>query len=379
MVNLRSGVKIYDNAWFLHHGLEPEEAADFLSTLGVTYVITQSRYLPMSDSAVKSAVELEQGSRYAKLDDFAFREALKARNIAYFACLNICFDPALTTAHPQLLPIDQFGHQASMQDWYIGMPPYHQLNLQHKIGLLTKAIPALAPDGVHLGFIRWPGFWETWLPETDPQMMPDYCYGQESLELFTQNSGIELPTSNPVEAAAFIAEYCPQAWRDWKCALTCQAISTIREAISALQPDIPIAINTVPFFADDFAGAVSCIFGQDITKLKDVVDIFEVMAYHQILKRDTHWPASITNDIKQRSQGKKAICTIQAKAIYLDGMHAGKGRQREITSQDFAQMLHALEKSETDGVCVFTFSDLLDLRETKDGHYRLDALRAFRR
>jgi len=55
MVHLQCGVKIYDNAWLLHRGLEPEAAADFLSDLGVTYVVTQSSYLPMVDSAVKSA------------------------------------------------------------------------------------------------------------------------------------------------------------------------------------------------------------------------------------------------------------------------------------------------------------------------------------
>jgi len=54
-------------------------------------------------------------------------------------------------------------------------------------------------------------------------------------------------------------------------------------------------------------------------------------------------------------------------------------RLRVLTAAAFVQMLNALEKSEADGVCVFTLSDLLDLRDTKDGQYRLDVLRAFRR
>ena len=155
-MNLRLGIKIYDNDWFLRHHLSPEAAADILAQMGVTFVIAQSRFLPMQDSAVESNVRASQASDYAALDDVAFRHALAARGIGYFACLNICFDPAFTAAHPELLPIDQFGKPEQMQDWYIGLPPDRVENLQHKIAMLENAVSALSPDGVHLGFIRWP-------------------------------------------------------------------------------------------------------------------------------------------------------------------------------------------------------------------------------
>ena len=56
MTDLSVGVKIYDNDLFLKYGMEAEAAADLLRSMGVTYVITQSRFLPMQDSAVESAV-----------------------------------------------------------------------------------------------------------------------------------------------------------------------------------------------------------------------------------------------------------------------------------------------------------------------------------
>jgi len=377
MIDLRCGVKIYDNDWFLRHNFEPEQAADWLAQMGVTYVITQSRYLPMSDSAVKSVVDAGERSQYAALDDLAFRHALKARGIAYFACLNICFDPAFSQLHDDMLPIDQFGRTATQQDWYLGIPPDRCENLYHKTQLLRQAVEILVPDGVHLGFVRWPGFWETWLPGTKAAQMPDYCYGNGTLERFMKETGVAVPLSRPVEAAQLIRERFAASWRDWKCAITGRAIATIRAAILEWQPETLIAINTLPFFADDFDNAVTCIFGQDIAKLAEVVDIFEVMAYHQIMKRDVFWPAAITNDIKRRSQSK-AICTIQAKALYLDGIHAGQGRESMIRAVDFARMLESLATSMADGVCVFTFSDLLNLRQTSEGQDMLAALRHFR-
>ncbi|MGO4835752.1 hypothetical protein AB4144_26275, partial [Rhizobiaceae sp. 2RAB30] len=109
MIDLRAGVKIYDGDWMARNRLDPEQAADLLSSMGITYVITQSRFLPMQDSAVDSAVRLECASGDPEQDDIALREALRERGIGYLGCLNICFDPVFSQLHPELLPIDQHG------------------------------------------------------------------------------------------------------------------------------------------------------------------------------------------------------------------------------------------------------------------------------
>jgi hypothetical protein len=315
MLNLAVGMKIYDNAWFLQYCLEPEAAADLLKSMDVTFVIAQSRFLPMQDSAVESAIRDEDAARYAALDDIAFRRALADREIGYFGCLNICFDPAMAAAHPDELPIDQFGRREKMEDWYIGLPPDRSFNLDHKISLLRHAVRELSPDGIHLGFVRWPGFWETWLPDTDRRAMPDYCYAPGTLRRFSEATGIDVPSDDGPKAAGYIAERCKSEWRDWKCGLTVNAIGEIRSAVQAIKPDLRIAINTLPFFRDDFDDAVTEVFGQDVSRLNEVVDVFEVMAYHQILRCDALWPAAIASDIKSpkrqfrylHSSGKGAL------------------------------------------------------------------------
>lgn len=377
-INLRSGVKIYDNDWFIRHGLAPEEAADLLARWNVTYVIAQSRLLPMQDSAVSSAVTPAQQARYAALDDLAFRQALAERGIAYFAVLNIGFDPDFARRHPALLPIDQFGRRAVLDDWYIGLPPIRAANTAHKIGLLTRAVAELAPDGVHLGFVRWPGFWETWLPGDDPAAKAHYCFAPETIAAFTAETGIALPGDDPAAAAAQAEGPHRAAWTAWKCRQTVAQIGAIRAAIEAVRPGLPIAINTLPFFRDEFDGAVETVFGQDIAALRAVVDIFEVMAYHQILRRPADWPGRIAADILGRSAGRAAICTIQGRALYLEGQHAGRGRAGEITAAEFGACLDGIAASPAQGVCVFTFTDLLDLRGTAQGEAMLAHLGAFR-
>lgn len=334
MLNLRLGMKIYDNEWFLRYRLSPDAVADILLDMGATFVITPSRFLPMQDSAVKSDVGDSQASDYAGLDDVAFRRALAARNIGYLACLNICFDPVLSATHPELLPIDQCGEPAQMQDWYIGIPPDRVKNLLHKIAMLETAIPALSPDGVHLGFVRWPGFWETWLPDVERGSMPEYCYGPVTLRRFCEETGADVPLDDAPRAAKLIAQRYRREWRDWKSGVTVDAISLIRAAVRKHRPHVPIAINTLPFFQTDFDNAVEEVFGQNISRLSEVVDVFEVMSYHQILRRGAEWPAAIGTDIKRRCNGK-VICTLQAKALYLHGMHSSRGRSPQVSADEF--------------------------------------------
>ena len=160
--------------------------------------------------------------------------------------------------------------------------------------------------------------------------------------------------------------------------MTNRAVARIRAAAAAIKPDIKIAINTLPFFLEDFDGAVEEVFGQSVTSLAAVSDVFEVMTYHQILRRDADWPGSIGADIKRRSGGATTVCTIQGSALYLDSMHAGRGRSETITTDEFIRAVDGVEVSSVDGICVFTFTDFLNMRDTADGRRRIDRLRAFR-
>lgn len=376
-LDLRRGVKIYDNDWFLRHRLSAEQTADLLHEWGMTYVIAQSKYLPMSNNAVASTVTAADRAAYEALDDVAFRKLLKERGIAYFACLNIGFDTAFSSAHPELLGTDQWGKPGLQQDWYVGMPPDRRANLEQKIDLLRRGVEVLQPDAVHLGFIRWPGFWETWLPGDRRADKPEYCFSVGTVSRFNRDTGSDVPVGGPVRSAERIFTSHRAAWTEWKCRQVVAAIAEIRAALALVKDGLQYSINTLPFFRSDFDNAVEEVFGQNVEMLASVVDVFEVMAYHQILARPTDWPAAVATDIVERS-GRRAICTLQGQALYLDGMHKGRGRQAEISAGDFASALEALETAPVEGVCIFTFTDLLDLRDGAKGKAMLSALKRYR-
>lgn len=378
MTTPRVGMKIYDNVWYLRHKLEPEQAADILAGMGINYVLTQSKLLPMQDTAIESEVSAAERARFATLDDRKFREALKARGILYYSSILFGFDPKFLARHPYLTPIDQHGKPAEKIDWYIGMPSERRVNAAHKIGLLEPVVRHLQPDGVHLGFIRWPGFWEIWLDDVKRSEMPDYCYGRDTLLRFRAETGIDVPVDNAPAAAKLIAEKHKARWRDWKCDITVETVREVRTALTAIKPDIQIAINTLPFFLSDFDNVVEEVFGQSPTRLAAVSDLFEVMGYHQIMRKPASWPGAVAGDIRTRS-GKTTVCTIQGSALYLDGMHANRGRATTLDTDEFIRTVDGVEASAADGLCVFTFTDFLDMRETADGRRRIDRLKAFRR
>ncbi|MBO0903844.1 hypothetical protein [Jiella sonneratiae] len=376
--DLRSGVKLYDNNWFLRHGLCEEALADRLAGLGVTYVLSQSRWLPMEDSAVQSRVDPAVAARYARLDDRRLRDLLRQRGIAYVGVLNICFDPVYAAANPQDATLDQWGRTHEMTDWYHGVAPDREANLAAKAAMLRDAVAALDPDGIHLGFVRWPGLWETWLPGDRRADKPEYGYDARTLRRFSAETGIALASDDPAAAARQIGREHRAAWTDFRVRTVATMIGDLRRAVHAVRPGTPISINTLPFFRSDFDDAVAEVFGQDVAALAPVVDVFEVMAYHQILARDAAWPEAVARDVRARS-GKKAVSTVQAAPLYLQGMHAGRGRAETIDAAEFSAVLDALEESPVDGVCLFTFTQLLDRAETADGMAMLERLGRFRR
>ena len=105
------------------------------------------------------------------------------------------------------------------------------------------------------------------------------------------------------------------------------------------------------------------------------VDVFEVMTYHQILKRPTSWLPWIGEEMKARS-GRKTVCTLQARPLYLEGIYADAGRSPTLDAEEFAEAVDALADSKVDGVVVFVWSDLLEETLRQNDTRRVDAIRA---
>jgi hypothetical protein len=368
------GMKIYDNDWYLRFGLSYDDAAKLLRDWGVTFVIAQCRLMPMPDSAVKSEVPPDLAERYASYDDRKFRDALGDAGILYVPSCIMFFDPAALVADPSLAATDSGGKLMERIDWYVGIPPTRRTYVAAKLRAIETAVRVLEPDALHLGFMRWPGFWEMWMPQDHREDFPEYSYDRETLERFQAETGISLPSWDPKTAASFISEQANQVWIDWKCRVVVDVIREVKETAQRFRPDIRVVLNTVPFGRSDFDNAVEKAFGQRFESLAGVVDVFEVMAYHQILKRLPEWIPSIGEEVKMRTS-RTTVCTLQAVPLYLEGMHAKEKRSQTLDANEFAHATELVTKSNVDGIVFFTWTDFLRQILDQADRSRVDIIR----
>ena len=357
----RVGMKIYTMDWHLKFGMNYGEAAQRLREQGVSFVLTQTAILPLPESAVKSEVPSQMRERFKRYDDRAFRAALREAGIEYYAAVSMFFDPQALEANPDLRPINEYGGPMEKIDWYVGLCPGREDLLEQRAASIGKAVEVLNPDGVFLVFIRFPGFWELWGPEASRSDFHEYCFCKNCLGRFQEERGVEIPGGLKGEKAArWILANKRASWTDWKCDVVAGAVRTVRERVADIRPDIRIMLNTVPFGRADYNNAIDEVFCQNFEKLSPVVDSFEVMTYHQILKRPLEWIPLMANEVKERT-GREVLCTLQAKPLYLDGMHRSAGRRRELPIEEFSAALAQARASKADGVVVFIWSDFLQL------------------
>lgn len=354
----RVGMKIYSNDWYLKHKLGYDEAARLLADQGVDFVIAQSKHIPMADSAVKSEVTAEEARRYESLDDQALVRALKARGIEYWAASNLFFDPPALERHPDATPVDLNGELAKKTDWYIGICPTHPEHFEDKLAQLERATATLQPDGIFLGFTRFPGFWETWLPDAKRSDQAEYCFCDRCIRTFERATGLTVEGASEQARREWLRGNALPQYRSWKGDHIVSVIRSVRDRLGGRANRVRIMLNTLPFRETDFERAGIEVFGQDWKKLETVVDAFELMAYHQILRRDVSWVGALVDAFKATSD-RTAYATLQAEPLYLTGMHAGRGRAEQIPVEEFSRAVKEALAHNADGIVLFTWADFL--------------------
>lgn len=376
MSKMKIGLKVYSNDWYLKYNLSYTQAADLLSEWGVTFIIAQSKVLPMPDTAVKSEVPPDLMERYQSYDDVKFRNALRKNDIEYWATTLFFMDRDALEQNPEYKAIGHDGKPMQQIDWYEGIPPTIQKHVDYRCSQYEKAVQVLQPDGIHFGFMRWPQFWELWMPEHNRNDFAEYSFDKMSLNRFKEERNIDLPSLDSLKAAQWIRNNVYDEWVDWKCDVIRAVIRQVKDACSAIKPDIRLSLNTVPFGKPDYMNAEEEIYGQSFEKLAEVIDMFEVMAYHQILKRPVDWIAKIGKEVSERS-GNTTVCTLQSEPLYLDGMHASYDRKKTIEIKEFETAVDSVVNEKLiDGIVLFTWTDLLkQVYEDRDNR-KVDILKA---
>lgn len=371
MSRLALGMKIYTTDWHTWYGRDYAEAAHQLRALGVSFAFVLNSVDSAPVSGTPSRVAERYRDRALSYSDRALRAALHQVGIRYYAAFSMFFDPVHLRQHRELTPVNVFGDPMPQVGWYIGLCPSSEEYLQHKIGVIDRVSRELNPDGIFLTVIRFPGFWERWVAGYRRSPSDEYCFCTRCLDRFSAETGIRVEGGQERSDGwlGWLTTHRSQ-WTEWKCQVIRHVVSRVRRAVGETQPQCDVAFNTVPFRTADFGNAIEEVFGQHREKLAPLVDAFELMTYHQVLKRPPPFITQVANEAKAQT-AKRIYCTVFTRPRYLEGVYEPDRRHPSITADEVAAVLQAVADSRADGVVLRWEDYLEDLRTPDDGKGRV--------
>ena len=346
------GVKAYGWQWADEHGLSMAQAAQRMASHGVDWALVQNLIDPLPGSAV---AQLPPGGRY---DDTVWVDELRTHGIRTYQSTAVTFSPDDFAAHADLRPVSATGEVFTPFTWYYGICPSSPTYLERKAERFAEAVSRTQPDGVFLSFLRFPAFWELWLPGTPRSAIDEYCFCDRCTGLFEEGTGVQLP-NGVVARAAVLTHELRDAWTGFKCDLVARTAGRLRQAAHEAKPGVDVILNSFGLGNSDFGNAVEEVLGQRFSDLDPVIDHYELMFYFQIQKRDpVSWiPARVAE--ARRTTSRTVLACLQGGAEYLEDVYRDGGRRREITDQDWREALAAVATSGADGVMIYSWRDLL--------------------
>lgn len=347
------GVKAYGWDWSSVHRLSMKGAARLMGEQGIDWALVQNLIDPLPGSAV------DQQPPAGEYGDREWVAALQEAGRRVYQSTAVFFSPDDFDAAPDLRPVDQYGRTFEPFSWYVGICPTHPGYLERKAQRLADAVYATSPDGVFLSFIRFPGFWEMWLPEVKRRDIREYCFCERCMTTFANETATGLPVGGPTAWRAALTGELRERWTAWKCARIGAAAARLREAALQAKPGLDFMLNGFGLGTNDFDNAVEQVLAQRFSDLDSAIDHYELMFYFQIMKRDPlEWIPQRIAEVRQRT-ARTVLACLQGGAEYLEPIYAAGGRRREITANEWTDALRGVARSGADGLLVYSWRDLL--------------------
>ncbi|MDE2398209.1 MAG: hypothetical protein KGM91_22465 [Burkholderiales bacterium] len=347
------GVKAYGWDWSTRHGLSMHQAAARMAAQGIDWALVQNLVDPLPASAV------DQAPPQGVYDDRDWVSALQDQGLRVYQSSAVFFSPEDFARDPDLRPVDQFGQVFEPFGWYHGLCPTHPRHLEHKAERLAQAIGQTRPDGVFLSFIRFPGFWEMWLPSMRRSRIREYCFCERCMTRFFAATSIDPPAGGlPAWRLALCGELRAR-WTDWKCGWIAAVVQRLRAAVLEARPGLDLVLNGFGLGRDDLGNAVEEVLGQRLGALEASVDHFDLMFYHQILKRESApWIARRIAQARSET-GRNLLACLQVRAEYLEPLYVRGRRRLRIGDREWEGALRAVASAGADGVLAYSWRDLL--------------------
>jgi hypothetical protein len=247
--------------------------------------------------------------------------------------------------HPEAWAINEQGEKVEAASWFMGVCPTEPGFRQYRMNQLRELLTKYSLDGVWMDYVHWHAQFE----EPEP-ILPETCFSDHCLTTFSQASGIEIPEGSTAERAHWILTKHEKAWRGWRCQVIKGWATEMKNILREIRPQALLGLYHCPWNDQEFNGARRRILGLDYDLLRETVDVFSPMVYHERMGRKPAWVAENIDWFCQQlgiSKGNypKVWPIVQA--------HNDPGR---VSADEFDTVLRGGLAGEASGVMMFTTS-----------------------
>jgi hypothetical protein len=226
-----------------------------------------------------NALFIHSGSIDRDIMERAREEGLMV--FAEFATLN---GKNYVDMHPEAWAINEKGEKVQAATWFMGVCPTDPGFRKYRSDQLRELLREFDLDGIWLDYVHWHAQFE------DPEpILPETCFCDHCLRTFSEDSGIKLPEGTISEKAQWILSNQDKQWRDWRCQVVYDWTVNMKSIMKEIRPEALLGLYHCPWDDVEFDGARRRILGLDFDLLKESVDVFSPMVYHNRMGRKPEW------------------------------------------------------------------------------------------
>lgn len=226
-----------------------------------------------------NAIFVHSGSISHDMVNKAKSEGVKV--FAEFATLN---GKNYVQNHPEAWAINEKGEQVQAASWFMGVCPTEPDFRKYRFDQLKKLLSKYDLDGVWMDYVHWHAQFE----EPEP-ILPETCFCNHCITTFSNDNGIKIPGARIPEKASWILHNQDELWRNWRCKIIYDWTFEMRRIIKAMKPEALLGLYHCPWDDTEFNGARRRVLGLDYDLLKETIDVFSPMVYHERMGRDPDW------------------------------------------------------------------------------------------
>jgi hypothetical protein len=194
--------------------------------------------------------------------------------VKVFAEFNSMHAAAYLKDHPDAAPIGPDGKPSPPPDGWQGVSPFHAGYRRDRMDEFRRVLTTFEIDGIWLDYHHAHASWE----QAEPNL-PDTDFSPTALRLFSEQTGIRLPSDTAAAAAVLLGKE-REAWTNFRCAAFTDWVREYRDVLNQARPGALLGTFHCPWSPDEYDGAIRHKLAIDLASQRPYLDVFSIMPYH---------------------------------------------------------------------------------------------------